>query len=107
MTMDFSLLKDSTQFPYGLLIPQHTTERALGSLLEERARETPAQDNLRFVRGLRMTGMKEEEREIDGSKQNGFLVSFEGGQNVWTRYLVGSDGSKSTVSRAATAPNSS
>jgi 2-polyprenyl-6-methoxyphenol hydroxylase-like FAD-dependent oxidoreductase len=96
--MDFSLLKGRTQFPYGLLIPQHVTERGLSDMLEEAAKEPSANGNLRFSRGLRMSGMKEEVREIDGSTQNGFLITFEGGKTVWTRYLVGADGSRSTVS---------
>jgi 2-polyprenyl-6-methoxyphenol hydroxylase-like FAD-dependent oxidoreductase len=97
LAVDFSTLKGLTEFPFGLLIPQHMTERALGDILEERARETPSNGNLRFLRGLKMAGMKEEERMIDGTLQKGFLVSFEGGQNVWSRYLVGADGAKSMV----------
>jgi 2-polyprenyl-6-methoxyphenol hydroxylase-like FAD-dependent oxidoreductase len=97
LNVEYSLLKDLTQFPCTLLIPQHVAERALGRLLDERSRQSSMAGNVRFIRGLRMVGMKEEIRQIDGVAQNGFRVIFEGGQTVWTRYLVGSDGAKSTV----------
>ena len=99
MQLDFALLNGLTKFPCGLLIPQHITEQGLIDLLEERAQaDSSKQRDLQFVRGMRMTGMIEEERTIDGSTRKGFLVSFEGGQKVWTQYLIGADGSRSAVS---------
>lgn len=86
-----------TQFPYGLLIAQHVTESALVKMLEERA-EKESKDCFSFVRGLKMVDMKEMSKDIDGVTRNGFLVTFENGKTVWSQYVVGADGSKSSES---------
>jgi len=94
LNAEFKFLEGKTEFPFSLLIPQHVTETILGQLVEERFVSI---DGLSFVRGVRMIGMNEESREVDGKRTKGLLVSFDNGQTVWTRYLVGADGGRSVV----------
>ena len=97
--MEFKYLNGWTQFPFGLVIAQNITEAALAKMLEERM-ESDKTNRFRFLRGLRMIGMKESERTTDIGRRNGFLVTFEDGKTVWCHYLVAADGSKSLVSNS-------
>lgn len=94
--VDFKLLEGLTEFPYGLLIPQHITESAMARILQERA-EKDNNGGIVFTRGMRMTGMKEVEKDTEHGRKKGFLVAFDNGREIWCQYLVGADGSKSTV----------
>lgn len=86
----FDYLVGKTKFPFGLLIAQHITEGALSSLLIERLEKEMSS----FIRGMKITGMRQHTR----NGKNGFLVIFENGKRIWCQYIVGADGSRSTVS---------
>lgn len=58
-------------------------------MLEERGLKEREGGLMEFVRGVKVVGLREE--------MDGFLVTFDSGKSVWTRYIVGADGSKSIV----------
>lgn len=78
------LLRGLTKFPFICAIPQHETERILREKLEEAG--------VKKVAGKKVQSY----REVEG----GLEVMFEDGDVIWTKYLVGADGSRSTVSNA-------
>lgn len=71
-----------TPYPFGLLIPQQTTERVLEQLLND--------SGLFVNRSRKVNGFEDVGNE-------GIEVSFENGGKVRARYLIGTDGSRSTV----------
>ncbi|WP_030765497.1 FAD-dependent monooxygenase [Streptomyces sp. NRRL F-2664] len=81
--MDFGVL--DTPFPYTLALPQARTE----ALLEEHARAAGA----RVLRGRRVTGLT---RDADG-----VTVEVAGRPPLRASYVVGCDGTRSVVRRAA------
>ncbi|GAA5165784.1 FAD-dependent monooxygenase [Amycolatopsis dongchuanensis] len=81
--LDFAVL--DTPFPYTLFLPQVRTEE----LLEEHARALGA--DIRW--GHRVTGLAQ-----DG---DGVTVEVEGGERLRAQYVVGCDGTRSTVRQAA------
>ncbi|CAK5266151.1 unnamed protein product [Mycena citricolor] len=84
LTADFSLLADKTKFPFGLLIPQSSTERAMLERL--------TQLGIHVLRPLRVVSVKE------CSDNSGMLeVSFESGEVIKAKYVIGADGAQSAV----------
>ena len=85
MTIDFDTLRLYTRYPFSLIIPQHVTERILGEKLSAMG--------VRIHRLCKVVGMRgndQDRRTID--------VSFEAGEVVRAKYVVGADGSRSPVS---------
>lgn len=95
--MEFKVLKGLTQFPFGLLIAQHVTEDVLCNELIRRTKEEE-DGKLNFVRGIKLIGLQEMERRTIRGVLNGFLATFDSGKQVWSQYVIGADGSKSSVS---------
>jgi 2-polyprenyl-6-methoxyphenol hydroxylase-like FAD-dependent oxidoreductase len=75
-------LQGATEFPFALLIPQHEVERFLEAKLEALGVEVH--------REMRLTGM-------EASVAGGIELAFENGETVQATYVVGADGSRSTV----------
>ncbi|KII89159.1 hypothetical protein PLICRDRAFT_687604 [Plicaturopsis crispa FD-325 SS-3] len=79
---DFSAaLTGKTKFPFVLALPQNVTERVLTEHLAARG--------VQVRRPYKVAGLK----EVD----DGMEVSFESGECIKTKYVVGADGSRSTV----------
>ncbi len=83
LTIDFSGLR--TDYPFTLLVPQSTTER----LLLDRVRELGGDVN-------RLTVLTTVTQDTDG-----VTATFDGGDTVRAKYLVGADGMHSTVREQA------
>lgn len=75
-------LAGKTKFPHSLHVPQRETERILVAKLNELGGKV--------FRNKRVIGYAE--------KGDGIEVSFDSTETIWTEYLCGTDGSKSTVS---------
>lgn len=72
------------RIPYPLIIPQNVTELVLGQKLQSLG--------IRVQRPHRVVGMKESENDpriVD--------VTFEDGQVIRARYVIGADGARSLV----------
>ncbi|EKM55414.1 uncharacterized protein PHACADRAFT_256029 [Phanerochaete carnosa HHB-10118-sp] len=81
---DFSVLEGHTKFPFLLFVPQHVVERVLGEGVHERG--------IAVYRSTKVVNLVPSELEL------GMIdVFFEDGQVVQTLYVVGADGTKSTV----------
>jgi 2-polyprenyl-6-methoxyphenol hydroxylase-like FAD-dependent oxidoreductase len=74
-----------TRHPYGLAQPQHVTERILGEWIAELG--------VPVFRGTEVTGFAQDTSGVD--------VSGSDGRSFRARYLVGCDGGRSTVRKAA------
>jgi 2-polyprenyl-6-methoxyphenol hydroxylase-like FAD-dependent oxidoreductase len=83
ITVDFSTLP--TQYPYTLMISQADTER----LLEERLNELGTE----VIRPKSLTGLSQD--------ANGVTATFDDGDTIRARYVVGADGMHSTVREQA------
>ena len=82
--VDFNGLIGKTHLPFCLLIPQHMTEATLTQKLED--------VGISPFRPYKAVGMRE------NLKDNHFVdVSFDNGQSVTARYVIGADGPRSTV----------
>ena len=84
MGVDFNGLIGKTRFPFCLLLPQHITEGILTRKLNDLG--------VSILRPYKVTGMRENIKDshlVD--------VSFENGQSITARYVVGADGSQSAV----------
>ena len=77
-----SFAEDVTEFPFVLLIPLHE----VGHLLEEKLDELGA----KVRREIRLKG-------IEASDSEGVKLTFENGGTAQATYLIGTDGSMSTV----------
>lgn len=97
ITFDFRFMEKYTKYPYVLAIPQHVTEAAFEEAIRER--EKRSHGGLRFTRGTRVVDVQEKIKVTEDGKVNGFVVTFDNGQKAWSRYVVGADGSRSTVNR--------
>jgi 2-polyprenyl-6-methoxyphenol hydroxylase-like FAD-dependent oxidoreductase len=84
---NFKDLAKWTNFPYATLISQADTEAILDKLLVKKG--------VTVLRPVRVVGVEELE---DASDPHNLLVSFDSGAKLRTKYLIGADGSKSTVS---------
>jgi len=83
LSVDFTSLHPYTRYPCLLVLPQH--------LLEGIFRDKLQSYSVGILRPYKMVGMRE-------SAQPGMAdVSFEGGAVMRARYVIGADGSHSTV----------
>ncbi|KAG2071021.1 FAD/NAD(P)-binding domain-containing protein [Suillus decipiens] len=80
----FDPLKKHSAHPYALYIPQNVTELVLGQKLESLG--------VRVQRPHRVVGMKQ--NEMDSRITD---VSFEDGQVIRARYIIGADGARSII----------
>ncbi|KAL4248141.1 FAD/NAD(P)-binding domain superfamily protein [Abortiporus biennis] len=85
---DFTKLAPYTKYPFVLVLPQFITERVLGEQVQKRG--------IRVCRPHKVIGLKINEHDTNMTD-----VTFEDGQIVTTRYVIGADGSKSAVRHAA------
>ncbi|PBK74152.1 FAD/NAD-P-binding domain-containing protein [Armillaria solidipes] len=76
-----------TRFPYVLLVPQYSVEEVLNAKLRELG--------VQVVRPLRVVAMK------SCKEHHGLEVSFETGEVIRARYVIGADGKQSAVRRLA------
>ncbi|KAF8578764.1 FAD/NAD(P)-binding domain-containing protein [Ramaria rubella] len=86
MEVDVTLLHDKTRFPVTLLIPQHEVER----VFEEKL----AMQDVEVFRNRKVIHM--EEASVEGLK-----VTFDDDMVIHTRYVIGADGSRSTIRQLA------
>ncbi|KAI0316675.1 FAD/NAD(P)-binding domain-containing protein [Amylostereum chailletii] len=84
LAIDFSSLDFYTRFPYYVLLPQHITEEILGAKLKERG--------IPVHRPYKVVGMNENSKDSKTVD-----VTFENGQSIRARYVVGADGATSAV----------
>ena len=82
--VDFTSLKGHTRYPYALLVSQYSTER----VLEKRAEEL----GIIVERPHQLIGFSDNEDE-DGL----IVATFDNGEKIKTKYIIGADGSRSTV----------
>lgn len=75
-------LEGVTEYPFVLLLPQHKVER----LLEEKLNEL----DVKVHREMRLQVM-------EASDSEGIKLTFENGETAHATYLIGADGSRSTV----------
>ena len=75
-------LQGVTEYPFVLLIPQHKVEH----FLEEKLNEL----GVKVRREMRLKG-------IEASDSEGIKLTFENGETAQATYLIGADGSRSTV----------
>ena len=75
-------LQGVTEYSFVLLIPQHEVEH----FLEERLNEL----GVKVRREMRL-------KEIEASGAEGIKLTFENGETTNAAYLIGADGSRSTV----------
>jgi 2-polyprenyl-6-methoxyphenol hydroxylase-like FAD-dependent oxidoreductase len=82
--VDFNGLIGKTHLPFCILIPQHMTEATLTQKLKD--------VGVSAFRPYNAVGMHE------NSKDSSLVdVSFENGQSITARYVIGADGPRSTV----------
>jgi 2-polyprenyl-6-methoxyphenol hydroxylase-like FAD-dependent oxidoreductase len=74
-------LQGVTEYPFALLIPQHEVEH----ILEEKLNEL----GVKVRREMRLKGME--------ASEPGIKLTFENGDTAQATYLIGADGSRSTV----------
>src|ERR1700729_125967 len=82
--MDFRSLANYTRYPFGLVLPQNTTERVLTEKLEGLG--------VKVFRPHTLTSMK-----TNSQNSNEVDASFDEGQMIQASYVVGADGAKSAV----------
>ena len=82
--LDYSCLKGHTRYPYGLMVSQYSTERVLEKKLEELG--------ITVERPYRLVGLSDEE-----DKDGLIVATFDSGEKIKTKYVVGADGSRSSV----------
>jgi 2-polyprenyl-6-methoxyphenol hydroxylase-like FAD-dependent oxidoreductase len=80
----FSYIAQYTRFPYVLILPQNITERILGEHVQDL--------NIQVFRPYKVTDMK-----VNQSDDNVIDVSFETGEVIEARYVIGADGARSIV----------
>jgi 2-polyprenyl-6-methoxyphenol hydroxylase-like FAD-dependent oxidoreductase len=81
---DFNGLIGKTRFPFYILLPQHITEEILGNKLKE--------VGISIFRPYKAVGMHQ------SSKASGAAdVSFENGESITAKYVIGADGIHSPV----------
>ena len=84
MELDVSQLRDETKFPMSIHIPQDEVERIFRNRLDS--------EGIPLFRNKRVVGMGHD------IISPGVEVKFEDGSVVQAQYIVGADGSRSTVS---------
>ncbi|KAF8587591.1 FAD/NAD(P)-binding domain-containing protein [Ramaria rubella] len=83
LEIDLNQLRDVTKFPFSVIIPQHEVERIF--------RERLASDGIHIFRNKSVVGFRQADSGVE--------VSFEDGSVTRTQYIVGADGSHSTIRR--------
>lgn len=84
MSAEFSYLAEYTRFPFVSIIPQRMTEQCLEKQLEAQG--------LQVLRPYRVVALTRSEHG------EGLDVTFESGERINAKYVIGADGAKSTVS---------
>ena len=79
--VDFTSLEGHTRYPYSLIVSQYSTERVLEKKVEELG--------IRVERPYRLVGLSDEDGLI--------VATFENGEEIKTKYVIGADGSRSIV----------
>ncbi|KAK2462373.1 hypothetical protein APHAL10511_005679 [Amanita phalloides] len=82
----FSKLEGYTRYPFVLLVSQYSTER----VLEKKAAEL----GVRVERPYKLIGLSDSEDDEDGQ---GLLATFDNGEKIRARYVIGADGARSAV----------
>ncbi|KAJ6562362.1 hypothetical protein B0H19DRAFT_1210136 [Mycena capillaripes] len=88
ISSDFSLLSSYTKFPFGLVIPQFATEAGMLEQLD--------QLGTKVMRPFKVVSFKPSQDTEDM-----FDVSFESGDMVQAKYVIGADGAHSVVRNEA------
>ncbi|KAJ7276874.1 hypothetical protein C8J57DRAFT_1310602, partial [Mycena rebaudengoi] len=91
ISMDLSLLSAYTRYPFGLVLPQSSTEAVLLKKLEDLGIMV-----LRPYKVVAMTSSGQREHTID--------ILFESGEVIQAEYVIGADGAKSVVRHQAGIP---
>ncbi|KZP23720.1 FAD/NAD(P)-binding domain-containing protein [Athelia psychrophila] len=84
LSIDFKTLESDTQYPYVLCIPQTVTENVLRTELGKLG--------VQILRPYKVTGMARNK-----SEGNAIDVSFDTGDIIQAKYIIGADGSRSAV----------
>lgn len=87
----FSYIAQYTRFPFVLILPQNITERVLGEHLQGL--------DVQVFRPYKVTDLR-----TNDSDENFIDVSFESGEVMQARYVIGADGARSVVSPFILAP---
>ena len=94
LAAQFSYIAEYTRFPYVLILPQNITERILSEHLEGL--------DVQVFRPYKVTDLKPNE-----SDEKLIDVSFESGEVMQVRYVIGADGSRSIVRYVITSSSAS
>ncbi|KAF8624379.1 hypothetical protein AX15_005904 [Amanita polypyramis BW_CC] len=86
-SMKFGVLEPYTKYPFALLVSQYSTERILEGKLEEMG--------MRVERPYRLVGL------YDDTNRQGLVATFENGEKISTKYIIGADGARSAVRQLA------
>lgn len=84
MNSRYSLMGDYARYPFALVLSQTMTEATLG--------KRPQSLGLQVHRPLKVVSMKS-----SATLRDAIDVSFESGESICAKYVVGADGSRSTV----------
>jgi 2-polyprenyl-6-methoxyphenol hydroxylase-like FAD-dependent oxidoreductase len=82
--MDFRYLSNYTHYPFGLVLPQNTTERVLTEKLESFGVKVFRPHTLMSI-------------QMNSQNVNEVDISFDDGQIIQASYVVGADGARSAV----------
>jgi 2-polyprenyl-6-methoxyphenol hydroxylase-like FAD-dependent oxidoreductase len=89
VSIDFTTLEGKTKFPYALILPQNVTEKVLSETLEKKW-DAKVHRPYKVVDVVNVN-------TLDGQMK----VSFESGEVVFASYVIGADGTKSTIRQIA------
>ncbi|KAJ7653036.1 hypothetical protein B0H17DRAFT_397429 [Mycena rosella] len=89
LSADFALLSSYTKFPFGLLLPQSSTEAVMLKTLDQLGIKV-----LRPFKVVSLASSQNKDHHID--------VRFESGEIVQAKYVIGADGAHSVVLRSMT-----
>ncbi|KAJ6597546.1 FAD/NAD-P-binding domain-containing protein [Mycena vulgaris] len=88
MAADFSLLAPYTKYPFGLVLPQSSTEAGMLERLDELG--------IKVLRPFKVVSLKSSP-DTEGSID----VGFESGEVIQAKYVIGADGARSVVRHEA------
>ncbi|KAJ7026759.1 hypothetical protein C8F04DRAFT_1124121 [Mycena alexandri] len=89
ISADFSLLSSYTKYPFGVVLPQPSTEAAMLSKLD--------QFGIKVWRPFRVASLK----PSSGPEDKMVNVHFESGDIIQARYVIGADGAHSVIRHEA------